>query len=467
MAIKKTASLLLCFILMVSVLLAACSGSNNENKNGNVAPVDNANEQDNNGNGETEKPPVEEKRDPVTITVMNAGGDMEFFDSLYAAFTEKYPWITVKDVGSGGLDDATLAKIAAMQSSGEDVPDVVWPHSLGKWIEGGNLEDLRPYYEKDPVVNTLGIREGFIESWEIDGKIYAVPWTDDPWPIVINKDLMNKKGMEMPSNDWTYDDFLQMAKTATDPAAGEYGLSNTWVFKLYLPALLAVANGHTSNMAYMNEDNTQNLFNTPGVQSDLKWIADMFNVHKVTMAPDKLAESGIAEQALFMDGKALFGIAHALGQLDDTVDFEWDILPMPKGSAGQPGVRNSAALGIPSASKHKEEAWMFIRFQFEYEANKWRADNIWFPPLTDNQELMDYTKSFYEGKNFEALAIGRTECCKTNDPIVFDSASIFATLSGAVIPLIDSNKDVSEAFPVIEDYNKRAAEYWKGLGVMK
>ena len=51
-------------------------------------------------------------------------------------------------------------------------------------------------------------------------KKLAVPFVDVPMWILVNKDLLAKHGVEMPSNDWTYDDFRDVAKKITDPEAG-------------------------------------------------------------------------------------------------------------------------------------------------------------------------------------------------------------------------------------------------------
>jgi len=470
MAVNKRIILLLCVSMLLSVFLAACSGNNTPSNSG-AAPDNKEQTKTNEPAEKTEpdepEPVVEEKHDPVTLNVMNWGGDIEFFKPLYDEFTKKYPWITVKTFGSGGGDVEGLSKLAALQSSGEP-PDIVWPQNISKWMDGGNLEDLSPYIENDPIVPTLGIKDGFLQAWSMDGKIYALPWTDDPWPIVINKDLMEKHGMEMPPNDWTYDDFRDMAKKATDPAAGEYGMSFNGVFKVQFPFLLPIANGHASGLNYMNDNNTQSMLNTPEVLADLKWLQDMYNVDKVMMDVETFNKSGYADGADFHAGKALFSIAQPLKQLDDMVDFEWDILPAPRGKVSQPGIRNTSPLAMLSASKNKDAAWLFIRFQFEYEANKWRIENIGFPSMVKNDELDALLATKYEGQNFEALKLSTTACCTADGPMIFDYGAMHDGIAApATVAMFQDNKDISAVVPAIEDYNKRAAEYWKSIGVMK
>ncbi|QNK57265.1 ABC transporter substrate-binding protein [Paenibacillus sp. PAMC21692] len=475
MHLKKRISLLVSVIFVLSFVLMACT---NNGKDGNTDPVntngpENTGQEQNNNDGgdqgaeEAVYDPTANK-EPVTLTVMNWGGaPAEFFKPLYDEFTKKYPWITVEMLASGGADVEGMSTLAALQSSGNP-PDLAWVASIASWNEGGNLEDLKPYIDKDPVVKTLGIKDGFLETWAINDQVLALPWTDDPWPIVINKDLMAKHGIEMPSNDWTYEDFRRMAIQATDHAAGEYGISFNGVFKTSMPYLLAIANGHASGLNFMNENNTQSMLHTPEVMADLKWLHDLYNVDKTMMDVATLNASGYGEGGDFMAGKALFSIAQPLKQLSDMVDFEWDILPAPRGSVSQPNMRNTSPLAMLSASKNKDAAWLFIRFQFEYEANKWRIDNIGFPSMVANAELDQLLASVYDGKNFEALQISSTTCCTSDGPMIYDySAMHDGIYMSAVMSYFNDNTDISSVIPAIEDYNNRATEYWKKMGVIR
>lgn len=469
MPVNKRISLLLCMIMAVGMILGACSSKDEPQKE---PANNNGNQQQDPGNtapDNTGTPPEQEdEHEPVTITVMNWGGaPADFFSTLNDDFTAKYPWITVEMIASGGSDIEALSKLASMQSAGNP-PDLVWVSSVEKWSEGGNLEDLKPYMDSDPVVPTLGIKEGFLESWALNGQVFAMPWSDDPWPLVINKDLMAKHGIEMPSNDWTYEDFKTVVKQATDHAAGEYGLSYNGVFKNHFAMLLPVANGHAGGLFYMNEDNTQSMLNTPEVLADLQWLKDLYTVDKVMMDTEVLNASGYGEGGDFIAGKALLSIAQPLIQLDDMVDFEWDILPAPRGTVTQANFRNTMGIAMTSASKHKEAAWLYLRFQFEFEANKWRIENIGFPSMVENAELHELLRSKYEGKNFEGLIATTSTCCTVDSPIIYDFNTLH-DLTGApsVMAMFNENRDLTSIIPTIEDYNKRAAEYWKSVGVIQ
>ncbi|WP_214627445.1 extracellular solute-binding protein [Paenibacillus agaridevorans] len=459
MIVNKRVSLSLCVIMLLSVIMGACTKGDS---GGSASPTESSSQTQPNSS----KPATEENQEPITLTLISWGaGNAELFAPLYAEFTKKYPWITVNEIGSGGLDNEGLSKLAALQSSGT-TPDLVWPAGLAAWEEGGNLEDLKPYIDSDPILPTLGLREGFLQKWEQGGKIYTVPWTDDSLPIIINKNLLAKHGLEMPSEDWTYDDFRELAKKATKPESGEYGLSYSSIFKLTFPYLLSVANGNADRLLFMNEDNTQSLANTPGVLEDLKWMQDMYAVDKVMMDAATFEAGGYGgEQGDFLAGKALMGIAFPIGQLDELVDFEWDLVPLPRGKVSQPSFSNASPLSMLSVSKNKDAAWKFIRFQYEYEANKWRVNEL-NPSMMASEELDQLLQSNLTGKNVQALKT--SSCCAGDAPVIFDYQNLAGPiLTTSLVEMLNNNGDINGMIPAIEDYNRRAAEFWKSKGIMQ
>ena len=94
MAFRKRISLLLCFIVVLCAFLAACSGNDNakgtggSGQEGQGQTQEKSQEQSQEQSG-GDKKPAEEKHEPVTLTVMNWGGNTDFFDPLYAEFTKK------------------------------------------------------------------------------------------------------------------------------------------------------------------------------------------------------------------------------------------------------------------------------------------------------------------------------------------------------------------------------------------
>ncbi len=445
---------LVCLIALLALLpvLAACSSNNS----GGSASSSSS--------SPTKSTPSESPSDtpvtapePVTLTVLTwfVGPNQALFDK----FHEKYPWITIE--ANTKIDKAVVNNVIA----GEKADLVFLDAGLSQWLSGDLLEDLAPYIQKDVRIQGTSMAEGFIEAFQTGGKQWVVPYSDIPMWIVVNKEMLHKYGMEMPGNDWTYDELLEMAKQATDPAANDWGISG---LVDEFTSILAMANGSAANYRYMSEDNSISLVNTPAVLEDLKWSQELttkWHVRPSDMEREKLGMQGDSVE-VFLQGNSLFtlGADWNLETLKNAT-FEWDVLPMPVGKAQQATVHQAGAIGIPKASKYKEEAFLYISFLFDLEAQKTMIENgsgAW----VQDQILHEYYAEvpMWQGKNVDAIRMNSEMCCFSRDPSVADLVTLVDSVNGPVAGMITKGGDFSSRIPAVEAYNLKAAETRKALG---
>ncbi len=102
-------------------------------------------------------------------------------------------------------------------ASGGQLPDVFWMHSdyAQIYMENDVLLDLTSYIEKDGV--DLGIYYPDITAiYQSNGKTYALPKDHDTIALLYNKALFDEAGVDYPTDDWTYEDMYEAAKTITE-----------------------------------------------------------------------------------------------------------------------------------------------------------------------------------------------------------------------------------------------------------
>ena len=102
-------------------------------------------------------------------------------------------------------------------ASGGQLPDVFWMHSdyAQIYMENDVLLDLTSYIEKDGI--DLGIYYPDITAiYQSDGKTYALPKDHDTIALLYNKALFDEAGVDYPTDDWTYEDMYEAAKTITE-----------------------------------------------------------------------------------------------------------------------------------------------------------------------------------------------------------------------------------------------------------
>jgi multiple sugar transport system substrate-binding protein len=453
---KSALTWMLCIVLLFSVVLSACSSNGGKNGASNTPtnkaeatdpPADDAN-----------KPAPEEKHEPVTIKLISWS---DSYTELYKMFNEKYPWITIEQVPVNGKPIMEI--IATLEAAGTPA-DLTWIDSdLISFDQAGLVEDLTPYIDKDMTFQDIQLPEGFFDTMIYKDKKLAVPFVDVPMWILVNKDLLAKHGVEMPSNDWTYDDFRDVAKKITDPEAGEYGLTTQPEFQMRVLSTKAIADGHAANIHYLNEDLTQSLLNTPDVMNDVRWLSDFVWKDGSMQSNAKAAEQGDVTRE-FINGKTGFAIGGdwVLPGLKKDAKFEWDVLPFPRGKVSQPGYSIYGPLSLLSGSKHKEEAFLWISFQFSKEAQKWKIDQGANASVIDPELTAYYDETpMWEGKNKEAVKIAK-ENAKIQPGVTVPAWSEY-NWNNILNEIIFDGADINRLIPETEKWNKRTLEVRESL----
>ncbi|WP_053374944.1 ABC transporter substrate-binding protein [Paenibacillus sp. FJAT-27812] len=450
---KRAFTWMLTMVLMFSVILSACSGNN-----GGSNTPSKTNEATDPPATTDNQPAPEEKHDPVTLKLISWS---DSYTELYKKFNEKYPWITIEQVP---VNSQPIMEIIATLEAAGTPADLTWIDSdLITFDQAGLVEDLTPYIDKDPTFQDVQLPEGFFDTMTYKDKKLAVPFVDVPMWILVNKDLLAKHGVEMPANDWTYDDFREVAKKITDPEAGEYGLTTQPEFQMRVLSTKAIADGHAANIHYMNEDLTQSLLNTPDVMNDVRWLSDFVWKDGSMQSNAKAAEQGDVTRE-FINGKTGFAIGGdwVLPGLKKDAKFEWDVLPFPRGKVSQPGYSIYGPLSLLSGSKHKEEAFLWISFQFSKEAQKWKIDQGANASVIDPELTAYYDQTpMWEGKNKEAVKIAK-ENAKIQPGVTIPAWSEY-NWNNILNEIIFDGADINKLIPETEKWNKRTLEVRESL----
>lgn len=113
-------------------------------------------------------------------------------------------------------------------ASGGTLPDVFWMHSntAQMYMENGILLDLTDYIANDPDVDKANYYEGVWNLYSSDGKQYALPKDHDTIALLYNSAIFDQYGVDYPTDDWTWEDMYEAAKTIYDASNGDiYGMA--------------------------------------------------------------------------------------------------------------------------------------------------------------------------------------------------------------------------------------------------
>ncbi|MCM3337641.1 extracellular solute-binding protein [Paenibacillus sp. MER TA 81-3] len=372
MSRRKSFSLLLALLLVVSVFTACTGGNNaaNESSSSTNQPA-------------TDTPKEEEKPSWQTekITLKFASWETpEMEAKLLEAFMQKHPNITVEKDSS--INWPWTDSLTAAASAG-NLPDVFWVENVPVGVENDWLYDLTELWDADE--ETKAIYPNIAKQAVYGGKRLASPTFQFIMGVFVNKTLLEKNNIPLPGYDWTIDEMIGIAKKVSNPAEHIYGIGGPWgnlSFDEHWPALSDASMGNSTF------DGEKFHF------TNQQWI-DGYN-QKLELRRLKVEEkmTGEEKKAVFGDegawpmqkGHVALGIdgswnMAALGaQMEKDGAGKLDFYPYPRGKAGQRMPIVLDYIGISSTTKHPEAAYELMKFM------TWSKEG-WLTRLDLNKEL--------------------------------------------------------------------------------
>lgn len=342
---KRLKSLRTAFLipLAICVLLTACSSGSS---NGNAS----SSKGDNNSTGEA----------PFELRVATWQTDettTNIFNSAKETFEKKYPHVTVKIEASPYENYMTKLQTEIAAGNSADIIQV-GEQNFARYIEKDIVTDLTPLAQGSYDIND--IVPNVLELMLVDDKLPVMSIGGATIGVYYNKKLFDAAELPYPTDDWTWEEFVQTAEKLTIREGNkvqQYGanlnLGKDWVEPF------VVSNGG----AYLSEDGSTAVgyLNSEATIDALQKISDLYNVSKVAPNPAELiALKGID---LFSTGQVAMNVngSWAQGDLRNNPNIEFGVVGLPTMSTGkQTSLLYTSGLGISSKSKHQEAAWELL-----------------------------------------------------------------------------------------------------------
>ena len=293
----------------------------------------------------------------VTVASWGSQAEIELYNQAFKAFMEKNPNIEVKLLHIPSRDYWT--KLSAMFAAGK-APDLIFINNINfpAFAAKGLLVPLEPYIQKDDF-DTGMYYQGILDAFKWEGKLYVLPRDVSNLVLYYNRDLFKKAGLPDPDPNWTWDDFLKMAKALTVEKNGkrvQWGLSFYTYFLFWEPWVWS--NGGR----FFSPDHTKFMLNSPASVEGLQFYVDLRYKHHVAPTPAETADQSAfgmflnQRTAMIVDGR------WRVPTLKKKAKFDWDIVPFPRGKAGSIVDIDGSGWGITKAAKDKEAAWKVLKF---------------------------------------------------------------------------------------------------------
>ena len=385
----------------------------------------------------------------TTITVSNWGdpGDKAVYDSVAERFKEKYPNVTVNNNFTPITTWTEYVNKLVTQAAAGQAPDVINIATEG--VELGLANDLFTpldgFLKNDPEAKALrdDIDPKLLEGFSKDGSTYLMPNTFNTMVIYYNTKMFKAAGIERPSDDWTWDEFLEISKELTTGSGADkvYGFAMPYYSFGITPWL------YSNGTSVMSDDLKTAQLTDDKVEETVSWVRDLVTKYGVSPQP-----KGSDPYQLFPAGKAaMTGAGHFVtGGFEKAGFSDYDILPWPKGTT-KSTVFGAGAFAVSKSSKNQELSWEFIKMLTDQKTQKKWADAGAAVPSTktaaSSPEFLaspEHAEEFYNSLSY-AKPVAAPRAYNVLDPAFMRAMDEIMSGQDIGASLEKAQKDVEEA----------------------
>lgn len=280
----------------------------------------------------------------------------KIIDETIEEFEKKYPNVEIQ-YDSGILKDDYSEYISQKALNGE-LPDVfmVLPEDFNTFSSVGLLKDLDFLMEGDTGFDKKDFYAGSYDAGEFNGSQYALPYESVPTLMFVNKTLLEREGIQIPENQWTWEDFYDICQKVTKDTDGDgridqFGVYDyDWKDAVYSNGgRIFNQSGTECNITAESVENailfTRRVRELSGYQNP---TSNDFDTGKIAFRPMKFSEFRTYKPYPW--------------KINKYFDFQWDCIRLPQGPDGKNETSmDHLLMGISSDTKHDQMAWEFLK----------------------------------------------------------------------------------------------------------
>lgn len=284
------------------------------------------------------------------------GYSYRILEDAIAIFEKSHPGVEVRYV-SGILKDDYSEWLSEQLLMGK-APDVffVLSEDFNSLAEIGALKDLTPLAQRDGEFREEAFYGSAYEYGQYHGEQYSLPYECAPKLMFVNKTILDKEGLHMPDDEWTWDDFYNICSKVTRDTDGNGTIDQFGVV------------GYTWEEAF--ESNGIQVFNEQGTEC---YLTD----DKVETALVFMEKLGRLNSGYTVTGKD-FDLGNVAFQpmsfskyraykpyplsVKKYTGFEWECVPMPAGPDGENiSTLDTLLLAMNESTGNVQYAWDFMK----------------------------------------------------------------------------------------------------------
>ncbi|MEC9490780.1 MAG: sugar ABC transporter substrate-binding protein [Halanaerobiales bacterium] len=345
------------------------------------------------------------------------------------------------------------------QAAGGNLPDVMQHDRmyLTQYINNDRILSLTPYVEN----GTLDMSNIDQPMEKVDGELYGVTLGVNAFAVSYHKDMFEVAGLEEPSPDWTWQDFMNTARTLKEELDIKYGSTilpgahrDVFGFRIWL---------RQHGKSLYNEDATG-----LGYEDD-QLFADFFGMYEQLKDEGVVAPPAVTEEAghnIEMDpfvkreaamssmwSNQVVAASSAAGEKTDLALMPNAEGQVQKGMFIKPGMYFT----VSKNSKHPEAAAKFINFFVnDLEANKVINAGRGVPVSSKIREAMAPTLDAVNREQFEYINLATKHSSAIYAPPPKNHPQVRDLMTKTVLRILYGQMSAAEA---AEDFRNKAENF--------
>lgn len=327
---------------------------------------------------------------------------LSLFNEIGAAYAALDP--RIGEITFETLPFEQYTTVLTTQLAGGSPPDLGWIFETNapQFVDAGVLTDLAPRLREAEGYNIDDLSATAMSLWVRDEAIYAYPFSTSPFAVFFNAELFNAAGMPTPQElydvgDWSWEQAAEAARAIVAAEPEAYGLVvrdfdfSGWDF------LASMWRGFGADP--WSPDGTACTFDSPEMVEAMEFFHEMVFVDR--------SHPGPGESADFFAGDAGMTITQiSRASLLTDVEWEWGVVPLPAGPAGNAQVTGQAGWAVFSAGQQPDIASDFLAFVTNEENSVKLAQ--FFPPPRESlltAETLAQTNPLLSQDQLQAVVI--------------------------------------------------------------
>jgi multiple sugar transport system substrate-binding protein len=275
------------------------------------------------------------------------------YNIMLASFAAAHPNVTIKKECSGSGDYAQGIYTAAAAGN---LPDVFFSADLFTvpFVAANALLDMRPLAEAEknnifedvyPNILALGQVPG-------DNGVYMIPASLDTVEVYYNIDMFTKAGVDLPKDDWTWDQWADACVKILAKNPGVYCNNQSSWWAHFVPWV----RGYGGDV--LSKDGKKSTLSTPESVAGLQAFGEQWTKYKIATPPgvDMGPDPFLAQKLV-----TWHHIPGYMKSFREKASFKWDVVAMPSHPKGQYTGMGTFGFSIAKTTKHPKAAWDFVK----------------------------------------------------------------------------------------------------------